>query len=562
VRDLAALAERLGLAGNDQPAAAAAAVRALEKRGRWLLIFDNVSQPAPVRPFLPQADTGWVVVTSRHAAWGQDAHNQRVGPLSSDSAVGLLESRSGHREAPRTRALAERLGGLPLALEQAGAYLEASGMAVDEYLGLLEARSKELFSRSVDPEARTVATVWETSFEQLYTNHPPAADLLTLAAFLAPDDIPRVLSEGLEPLGDPLAYSDALAELARYSLVTRIGDSFSVHRLVQDVTRERLDDADRVRWAQTTVEAVDASIPFDFHDPSTWAMTGRLLPHALRACEHGLANQAGTRVVLGVLTDIGHYLQRTAEYQRSQEVFELVVRLIETDDDSDDWALGVALASLGNVLRDQALLDDARSVYERALAIIEAEVGPNHREGALIHFGLAQVLSQSGDPGSALPEFERALAILRDAENPDEASIASMMSGLGVARSESGDLDGAQAVFEEALALVRKVFPPDHPELAVSTHNVGLIKYARDDLDGARDAFVEALRIDEGAYGPDHPEVATDLLNLGVVLQHQGDVDAARAALERALDIYERVLGPGHPSTDAARVQLAALSDG
>jgi hypothetical protein len=242
VSDFARLAERLGLSEarlGDQPAAADAARRWLEEQAEWLLVFDNVAEPDVVVPWLPAGDTGHTLITSRYAAWGGTAQRTRLEPLDSEQAARLLQRRSGQHDPGAARALGERLGGLPLALEQAGAYMEATETPLAEYLTRLDTRSTALLARAPDGEARTVAATWEDSFEHLRDGAPAAADLLTVATFLAPGDVPRelfvgnsALPERLSRLSDALAFGDALAALVRYSLITPTADAFAVHRLV------------------------------------------------------------------------------------------------------------------------------------------------------------------------------------------------------------------------------------------------------------------------------------------------------------------------------------------
>jgi hypothetical protein len=126
--------------------------------------------------------------------------------------------------------LAEELGNLPLALEQAAAYMEESARSFSDYLKLFQTHQREILKRgtpSMDYPA-TVATIWELSFQEVQKTSSAGADLLNLCAFLAPDDIPQgMLREGAkyfpEPLAtavaDPLAFDDAIAPLRHYSFV-------------------------------------------------------------------------------------------------------------------------------------------------------------------------------------------------------------------------------------------------------------------------------------------------------------------------------------------------------
>lgn len=231
---------------------------ALEARSGWLLVFDNADSEGDLIPFVPSRGGGHVIVTSRDNAWRRLATPLEVGIWPRAEAVEFLLARSGDADTGAAGRLAEALGDLPLALEQATAYVRAGHLSLARYLEMLEqGYAADLWRRGADPE-RTVAVTWELSFAKVAELCPAAAQLLDSVAFLAPDAIPLALiRDGApflpEPLkaacGNPVVFEDAIAALVRYSLVGRDGDHLSVHRIVQAVTRNRLSDDDRRMWA-------------------------------------------------------------------------------------------------------------------------------------------------------------------------------------------------------------------------------------------------------------------------------------------------------------------------
>ena len=252
------LAARLGAGAGPGAGDPVAQVHALlARRSDWLLLFDNVLHPAAVRGMVPPTGGGQVVITSQYAHWpgGQAVE---VPMLDRATAAGFLLARTGAgREHGQAAAeLAGELGGLPLALEQAAAYMQAAGRDVGEYLGLFRVRRDELLDRgeAVGYDKR-VATTWALAFAELGQDGP-AVGLLRLAACCAAEDIPLSLllrpQPGLEleaqvaPLLEPLleddlARDDAVAALRRYSLISAPRDGrVSVHRLVQAITLAQL----------------------------------------------------------------------------------------------------------------------------------------------------------------------------------------------------------------------------------------------------------------------------------------------------------------------------------
>jgi hypothetical protein len=202
---------------------------------RWLLIYDNAERPDRLAELLPPGGGGQVLVTSRWSAWGSRATPLRVNVLARNESVAFLGKRTGADDPVTLYALAELLGDLPLALEEAAAYLEESGVGVDEYLELVRKRMRELFALDQPPEEedehgdqRRVATVWSLSLDWVRREAPAAEALLSLCAFLSPEipralprEQPQVLPEELaKAVRDPLTYNRMLAGVGRYSLAT------------------------------------------------------------------------------------------------------------------------------------------------------------------------------------------------------------------------------------------------------------------------------------------------------------------------------------------------------
>lgn len=558
VADLASLAARLGLTQaelGDEQAAAEAARRALERRGGWLLVFDNAPDPQLVRPWLPQADYGQLLITSRFAAaWGAVAHPTPVRPLEIADAARLLQQRSGQEDPDTARALAEQLEGLPLALDQAGAYMEATGMLLIEYLTHFRSRPRELLAHDLDHDAQTVATIWELAFEEVRDRAPAAADLLTVAAFLAPHDIPRDLFVGDDRLPDPLrelrdalAFAGALAALARYSLVTPVGDAFAVHRLVQAVTRDRLDVGDRLRCARLAQQVMAAAFPSTGDDPNSWPVCERRLAHALAVTEHAAAAGIESGETANLLDSTALYVHARAQLAHASSLYERAMEIKERIYGPEDPALAGTLARLGNVLSERpGGLPAARERLERALAIYERAYGPNDAQVASTLSDLAIVLRRQSRLAEARQRLERALAIYERAYGQNHAQVASTLSDLAIVLRRQKRLADARPLLERALEINEAEYGPEHLVVARTLARLGDHLRRQGDLAPARRLLDRALAIYERAYGPDHPRVASTLARIGVLLRRQGDLAEARRLLERALVIYERAYGPDH----------------
>ena len=526
--DYAALAVPLDLPEKDEPDQSVivdAVRRRLERESRWLLIFDNAERQEDVADYI---GGGHVLITSRNRAWRGVANPQPVDTMAPKEAVEFLLRRTGQKDKEAAGELAKELGHLPLALEQAGAYIDSHASAIVSYLDLFRKRSSDLL-KSGKPSTdypHTVATTWEISFQEVEASCPAAAELLNFCAFLAPDNIPTSMFKGgIEHLpkklavamGDDLAFDDVKAALIRYSLVDIGDDSLSVHRLVQAVARDRLPRARRKALAASATRMVNKAFPLDSNDVRKWPACSLLLPHALAA--------AGYAESLGVESD----------------------------------AAGCLLNSAGVYLWSRAQYAEAKGLCDRALGIDEAVYGPDHPRVATLLNNLGTMLQDLGDLEGAREKIERALRIGEAAYGPDHPDVAVRLSNLGLVLQALGDQEGAREKIERALRIGEAAYGPDHPNVAIYLNNLGLVLTVLGDLEGARENTERALRIDEAAHGPDHTNVATYLGNLGKVLQDLGDLEGARENTERALRIRRTSLGDDHPKTVTTKGNLEGI---
>jgi tetratricopeptide (TPR) repeat protein len=563
---LTRLGEELGLPLTDPAAMLAALQRVLRGRDRWLLIFDNAEHVQDIHPYLP-GGPGHVLITTRHTGFRALGDVLDLDTLDRPQAIALLQRGAPGMTGTEAGQLAARLGDLPLALDQAAAYLDQTGMPPAQYLQLLDTRSAELHSRGhAARHPDTVATVWSLSIGQLNAETPAAVQLLELCAWLAPEPIPLDLftrhpGNLPEPLAaaaaDPLAFSDTVGALTGYSLGRRTGSSVTVHRLIQDVTRHRGQPPGAASQSLCTVlDLLRAGLPDDvWSTPGNWPRWRTLLPSVLAATDHSKdTGQAGT--VAWLLSRAGTYLRSQGRYGEALPLHQRALRIDEAalGPDHPDVAtnlnyVGLALFSLGRV-------SEALPFQQRALRIDEAALGPDHQGVAFDLNYVGQALSDLGRASEALPLLQRALRIREAALGPNYPDVATDLNRVGQALSNLGQCGEALTLQQRALRIREAARNPDHPDVAIALTYVG---EALSDLGRAGEALPllqRALRIDEAALGPDHPYVATDLNQVGRALSDLGRAGEALPLLQRALRIQEAALGPDHPETQRSRTHV------
>jgi tetratricopeptide (TPR) repeat protein len=555
VADVAQLAAPLELPESglaDQQATATAVLAWLSRHPGWLLIFDNARSAAACREWLPAAGMGHVILTSRDPKWLKLARPLRLPRLPRAEAVAFLQKRSGVEEPEAAGELCEALGGLPLAISLAAAYIENNGISIADYLERYRGAPRALLDDAV-------AATWEISIDQLRTEELVALDLLNLIAFLASDDIDARLLAGRFP--DALQLDRARAGLLRYSLIDAGGRAISVHRLVQAATRARLAREGLEReWAEAAVKLVDDAFSYEEDKLETWSASARLLPHALAAAGHSESLGVAPEATGVLLNQVGLYLNSRA--QLAERSAKRALAIGEKVYGPDHPECANRASNIGTIVQDQGDLVGALEYALRALTIDEEAYGPDHPDVARDANNIGTILKAQGDLAGALEYTRRALAIDEKVYGPDHPQVGNRANNIGQTLKAQGDLAGALAYARRALAIDEKVYGPDHPKVARDANNIGAIVQDQGDPAGALEYAERALAIFEGAYGPDHPDVGTCANNIGTILQDQGDLTGALEYAQRALAIGEKVYGPDHPDVAIRASNIGTILHG
>jgi len=576
--EYAALAGPLELpqrGSQDQRIAIEAVRRWLEQHRRWLLIFDNAREPAQLSDVLPRGASGHVIITSRNPHWAGIARPLAVQVWQRSESVQFLLSRTRQQDSAAADALAAALGDLPLALEQAAAYMEQTGRSSSEYLTLFQERQAELLSRPGAPARyeATVATTWEISFQEIEKAWPEAADLMNLCAFLAPDDIPRaLLTEGSRYLrgrlaaavGDPIVLDDTIRELRRFSLIEVSADALSIHRLVQAVARSRLPTEARERWARDAVSVLNGFFPHWKEpamedDPRIWSRSVRLLTHALTAAGHPEAMRVAPDSTARLLNEVGICLLKLWRLGEAKDAFERAMAVDEAAEPQRPAHLAVTLSHLGTALARLGRLAEARARLERALDINQTLYGWRHPNVAIVRNNLGSVLQDQGDLQGAEDQYRQALEIDEAILGKDHPNVAVRLINMGGLLVVLHRYDQARSCLERAVVINRKAYGQRDPKVGTALDVLGTILVQVNDLHGARKCHEEAIAILTDFYGEGHPAVATAHGNLAEALRRSGDSAGARAHYQQALSIFEERLGIDHRDTVAVRHRLASL---
>jgi tetratricopeptide (TPR) repeat protein len=540
----------------------ARAIAWLAAHRRWLLVLDNVTDQASIAPLLDRASTGRAVVTSRLAeGWHRlGATVIRLGVLTEEQATELLTSiaTQDRNDADLTGSadLATELGCLPLAIEQAAAYIHQTHLSPAAYLALLQENPAVMYdqtARGADAE-RSIARIWRVTLDALGET-ALAGHLLRTMAWWASESIPRFL---LEPVADPVDVTNSLSSLAAFNMITLNTDTVTVHRLVQAVARTP--DANDPHRQHTAIDAAHdqathlliQACPADPLDPAMWPTWRSLLTHV-----DALASRGDSDDTVFLLDRSATFLQNQGALARAVAYFERALASGQRLHGDDHPLTMDVRNNLALAYRDIGDLERAVDLTEHTLADRERVLGPDHPETLTTRGNLASIYRDAGDLKRAIELNKRTAADCERVLGRDHPDTLRVRSNLAVAYGEAGDLEQAIPLSEQTLADRERVLGPDHPDTLVSRNTLALAYQEAGDLERAIELTERTLADRERVLGPDHPRTLTSRHNLALAYGKAGNLEQEIRLYEQTLADRERVLGPDNPETWNTRSSLA-----
>lgn len=499
------------------------AVGWLQAHPGWLLVLDAVEQRGDVERLLGQLSGGHVLITSRRDLGWETITDGclRLDVLDPKSAIELLLTLSGQHDEHTAAVLAGELGCLPLALQQAGAYLRQSRMDMGVYLQELRRDPAGTLQRVAagDAAERAVARVWSVTLARIGEEDATAVEVLHALSWLAPDDLPRDVVYGW---ADSHATVDrALTVLASYNMVDLTPTTVAVHRLVQAVIRSAaIADGSASAIQERVIDLLADAVPEDpVNNVEGWSRWAELLPHIDALGRHVPADHRNTTMF---------YLQHQAATYRLHQ--------------------GHTAAAIRE--------------YERLLVDYQRVLGKDHPNTLTTRANLAHAYLRAGQVDKAIVEFEQLLADARRILGEDHPNTLAIRGNLARSYREAGRVDKAIEEFERLLVDHQRVLTtqPLHILLINTLVTRANLAYAYMEAGRVEETITECERLlddERRELGDDHPLTLTTRADLARAYREAGRYEEAIAEFTRVLADRGRVLGEYHPNTVATRGNLA-----
>lgn len=564
INGFVAIASRLKLPHNQTNAeeAVQATKGWLESHNQWLLILDNVDEPELVGRFLPTDIKGHILLTSRAPLLDMLGINPlNLGVLPIEEAVAFLFERT-KRERNEVAAvysaseLCQEVGCLPLALEQAAAYMLAMQVSFGRYLERYRKQPLTMLEKR-GPVAggypKSVATTWMVNIEQM---GEAQRDVLRLSAFLAPDQIPlelltiasSKLGEAIDSaLEDPQLVHELLQPLHRFSLidVDSERETYSVHRLVQEVAKSELDDHGFREWIERTHTSLIDAFPDAVH-VENWTTCGRLLPHILAASRliDKFAIHTETGLKLCELPQL--YLQKKGLYLLGEPLNRkrrTIARVVFGEQHSQ---FALASNNLAYMCKQLGRYDEAEVLYKSAQEIWRTESGEGQYHFAVCCNNLGSLYRSTGRYEESEQLYKQALETSRRMDGDSNSLRGGTLNNLAALYYYNNRFKEAESHYTEGLEAITLAFSDGHPEVAQCMSNLAELYRVTGRHGEAELLFERALEIFRRVQ---HPNLAETCNNLAALYISAGRIGEADLLLREAIDVYIAALGTDHPKT-------------
>ena len=618
VSSLADLAGRLGISVSENVTEAAKAVLESLRRGRlsarWLLIFDNAEDPKELEPFLPVGG-GHVLITSRNQTWSHLAEPLEIDVFQRQESITHLLLHVPNLDEADADRVAAALGDLPLAIEQAGAWLEQTGMQAEDYLEQVQAHaSRVLAMGEVANYPQSVITAWNMSIDRLRGRSPAAARLLQLCAFFSSGPISMILLYSDEMINALLPYDDSLTEklvlgrvireISRLALikVDQGNNSIQIHRLVQAVIRSQMTEEEQDAACHEIHEILVGARPRrgETDDPVNWERYDIIWPHL----EPSRADECTKENTRQLLTDHVRFLWKRGEYEVGLKLARNLETRWEQQLGPDHRQTLYLRFHIANLLRSQGKFGEARDIDAHVLDKQREVLPPDHPHTLMTAGSLAADLRALGEFQLALERDQQTFERFKDQFGADHPRTLAVANNLAVSLRLVGDCFRAREIDQETLDRRRLVLGANHPDslcseayLARDIREAGLFSESvnmlrqtlgkcqqvlgddlPDTLRTAKSLAVslrksgaqrEAFRLTEetynrylARYGKDEPDVLACALNLACDHSALNNKTRARQLVESVREAYRQSLGESHPYTLVAANNLVTYLRG
>lgn len=571
----------------------------LEANDRWLLVFEDADDPKLLQHLqqqncLPSTSQGHILITSRSQLLDAIgiASPIELKSMDPEEALEFLITRTGRGDSDSTEIeaaaqLAKELGYLPLALEQAAAFITAKKAPFQNYLKSYQQRRLELLEKSLPiagSYSEPITLTLREGLRDIEQESAAATELLHLSAFLGSENIPiELITQGCSELGpvlapvlakvedDPLVLDELFERPSRYSLISRNleTETYSIHPLVQEVLRNQMEAETRRSWAERSIRAMNQVFPSvdlppqEIFTPANRQRCERILPHAQAVAKWVQGYNFIFSEAAELLHRVGYYSYLYGQYAEAEPLLSQSLQLFTHLFGESNTQVAQSLNNLAELYRSQGRYDEAKPLYQRALELNQRLLGYDHPEVANSLNNLALLYTSSGLLQAHHDEAEKfygqALELYQQSLGEKHPTVANSLNNLAELYRIQGRYGEAEPLYQKALEIKKALLGEQHPDFAVSLNNLALLYQEQGQYEAAEKLYRQALQIFQQLPGKELPAMATSLNNLAQLYRMQSRNEEAETLYQQALDLRRRLLGEADPAIAVSLSNLGLL---
>ncbi|KAF3932660.1 hypothetical protein ABW19_dt0201696 [Dactylella cylindrospora] len=541
---------------------------------KWLLIFDNADdlETVDLQKYLPNHGNGAILITSRRPEFSQIAEQEDLDGLEEESAVNLLlrlARISDPQEDTQTEAVAlvKKMGFMPLAICQAGHYIQETKMALCEYSSHYEEAFMAVQSKQPkfgwNYRNDTAATTWEISFLAIETKDGEAARLLLTCSYLNPEEIfENLLADGT-PAGIGRV-NEMVRLLASYSLVRIVSRGvFSIHPVVHSWGRERQPMSMRVLFIQSAILSLGRASGSEevWRKSSKWSVREEIrvfshVEHLHKYCKPSSAefSQYEAQILenenlLCATSFITYVMANRGKHKEAMEWDRRALSRASEILGEDNLFTLTRLTSIANGLSNQGKHIEALRLYGRVLGSHERILGENHLTTLNSVYQMAVEFTLLGEHKKVMELLGRALAGFEEALGKDDPATLEVVHRIAGLLREQGRYDKALQLYKRALDGYERSLGEKNPSTLHVVWEIGIAYRLQGKYNESMRWLERALSGGKESFGEYHKFTASVMMDIGLAFSKQANHDEAMQRLGRAFNIFEKNLGTDHPST-------------
>lgn len=543
--DIEDLCIRLGLSIRNQNGESIALEELfgwMEQNEDWLLIFDNAGSQTELADFIPIRHRGKILITSRNPNW---IVSIPLKLLETEQSIEFIINSTGQNDLETARLLSRELGDLPLALEQASAYIRESGLSMMEYLERFRNYRSYIISKGNPLNySSTVATAWEISIQKVCEDIPISNDFMIFCSFLFPELIikdifyaesvlPQFLKNSITSL---MEFDDLLTKLRSFSLIQTGSNGFTIHRLIQFIINDKLSSEEKKEWTNQIVNhlvlLLDRSKEFEIK-------ISDIIPHIINVCPYIFEDENITKEKIALLEVLFKYYLDFGLLSKAKELAYLILDFSnKIPADYQVEILFETYRNLGLVHVQLGQFADAKKHLQYAISNIT--LNPNKR--AILLNSLVHVERELGNFYESLSLYLELNSLIEEHPNDfDSYDRGEIANSLGMILSNMSDYERAEECFKKAISYWTEEEKKPYHLIAFAASNLGNIYRLKGKNEESRKFYKKAIDLNIKIYGEEHASVSVDYGNIGLSYYNEYNFFYAKRYFRKAIEINKVV---------------------